>query len=277
MYLAASCVGREAGEITMSVLEDRLNQAERGDLSACMGCPWNPKTALKPVAFGTSCTKHGADWRTGAPVVSMSVVQDPSDTTPSSTGLLCHFCNSSNPSDRSAQNTHALWSAAVARQGNDFLNTHYWTNAAMHGLSGGKVLDAVAYCSVVLKQQIELLKPAVIIANGTAAAAALHQLGALRKKWSGYRKTLGHGVYRERYGEAHVFVTYHPSAKNININIPKQDLSSVDTLLARSNAESAPEVADFLKSTKGANLPMRCLLLHWLEIGEEIRRAAGGG
>lgn len=161
-----------------------LERLETGTHPACSNCVWRPSQDRR-VAFGTSCLKHGVDWRTGSAAIRVQISQDPAGTTPERTGCLCAVCNSANATDRSAQQGISLWQAAVHRDsdrdaGASYVSRHYWTNAVMHGSNNrGQLPSARVSCAAALAAQLALLTPKVIIACGVDAATSLHELGIL--------------------------------------------------------------------------------------------------
>lgn len=266
-------------------LKHTLAAAEIGAHCGCIDCPSNPK-AVPSAAFGTSCRDHGIDWSTPRPAVSMTIVRDPADTTPASTTKLCFVCNSENPSDGTARHAFDLWRAAVALaddgwQAERYLDCHYWTNAAMHGTVESNLPRARRCCTVVLRHQIDLLSPRVIIASGTDAATSLHELGLLQRPWSRFRDSLASGVYTEtarlRSGsDARVYCTYHTSKRAVNLSVAKLYSEATDAMLEKKlSAMSATGAVDAFLSRYNLTDPegrgMRVLLLHWLDIGAAIR------
>jgi hypothetical protein len=270
-------------------LQQTLRAAEGGGHPACQSCPSSPKRA-SGAAFGVSCREHGIDWSSSGSAVSFMVVRDPANTTPAQTGKLCFVCNSLNPSDRTAQHAFALWRAAVAladrgAAAHRYLDTHYWTNAAMHGTDTRRLEQARRACTPVLREQIELLSPRVIIASGVQAATSLGDVGLLAKRWAEFRQGLASGAYRERTAlgsgsEVDVYCTYHTSATGVNCEVSKLYSAATERLLEarRGRLGDTAAIDAFLtrfdpRSAEGRG--MRVLLLHWLDIGEAIRCAAG--
>jgi len=245
---------------------------------------------IGPLAFGVSCREHGIDWLASEHAVSMQIVRDPANTTPEKTGRLCFVCNSRNPTDRTAQNAYALWQAAVALgdHGDEairYLDGHYWTNAVMHGASGERIksLNRARHCCVgVLRDQINSLSPKLIIASGADAVKSLNELGLVKVRWRELRDTFPQGAYRELAvlddgSEVMIYCTYHTSAGVVNRTVARWYTCDTEELIAE-KLRRLPDrsVADrFLnrhqpRSASGRG--MRVLLLHWLDIGETIRR-----
>jgi hypothetical protein len=279
-----------------SDIGELLSAAERGGHGSCGNCPCNPQHNAN-VAWGVSCRKDGADWSLpSARALSMMVVQDPANTTPAETETLCCACNSKNPTDGSAQHGLALWAAAVALSSEEerplpYLDGHYWANAAMH--FERDVLDEIRRplldettkcCQPVLLEQIKLLKPRVIIATGEVAAASLKGIGLLKREWPEFNSRFEFGAYSEtttmRDGHrVQVFCTYHEAKRVVNQTISRYRYKAhTEELLAeRRRSLGDPSSVDaFLArypSTTTEGKGMRVLLLHWLEIGEAIRKA----
>lgn len=279
-------------------LQELLALARDGVLPACDGCPWSPRRD-RSVGFGVSCTDHGVRWESESQANSMLIVQDPADTTPHETGRLCAVHNSMNPSDRTAQQSLALWNAAVSLQAEEpnaggYLRRHYWTNSIMHGASGSTGLRASKimararqHCLRVLEAQIRLLRPNVIIATGKAAVDSLRELRLIPVDWSKARQIFSDGAYHHRNAEwiadktVRVFCTYHTAARVVNQTLAKMyDPSHTeDLILKKSRAiHSPPSVEQFLRrygepDKRSADRGMRYLLNHWLDIGLAIRAA----
>ena len=269
-------------------LVNLLESLESGSHAACTGCAWRPSSG-RSVAFGTSCLKHGIKWNQQSKAISMQISQDPAGTTPEETGRLCAVCNSLNPTDKSAQQGIALWRAGVVRDsdgdaGTKYLSRHYWTNAVMHGAKDRDYLESArSSCTAVLRDQISVLAPKVIIAGGRVAAKSLNDIGLLKNTWNAFRSSFHHGAYKEQAklvnGEAAtIFVTYHASARSVNQTVAKLYSAEVEALLDARLLElpAAGEARRFLhrydrNSTSGRG--MRVLLLHWLEIGMAVRSA----
>jgi hypothetical protein len=274
-----------------------LLTAEHGELDSCRNCPCNPQHN-ENVAWGTSCREDGVDWSLpDARALSMMVVQDPADTTPAITGKLCAVCNSERSTDGSAQHGLALWAAAVALSSEEelplpYLDGHYWANAAMHfknGVPRGKerddLLDETARCcEPFLLGQIKLLKPRVVIATGEIAATSLKNIGLLKREWKEFNSHFTFGAYSEtstmRDGhKVQVFCTYHESKGVVNRTVARKRYETqTEELLAkkRQTLDDPAPVDAFLArypSTGTEGKGMRVLLLHWLDIGEAIRKA----
>ena len=266
-----------------------LRQAEGGLLPGCATCPSSPRNATNP-AFGTSCTEHGVDWRSGQHAVSMMVVSNPAGTTPERTKRLCFVHNSANSSDRTAQHAFALWRAAVS-QGDKlpdsvrYISDHYWTNAAMHGTDDGNLETARRCCVPVLAAQVEVLRPSVIIASGREAAASLHDIGLLRQTWPQFRSELATHAHHEdgtlsSGACVEIFCTYHTSWRVVGTHAKRLYSGETESIIAAHRAGIPdPSALDaFLKrfSLHDKYGPgMRVLLTHWIGIGEAIRRAQG--
>jgi hypothetical protein len=117
----------------------------------------------------------------------MSIVQDPAGTTPEKTQRLCMIHNKENPRDRTAQHAYDLWNAAVTfdideTENDPYLRNHYWANALFHGVSKkanpdlrkAEIMEAARLkCEHLLLEQIRLLSPQIIIANGSVVAKSM--------------------------------------------------------------------------------------------------------
>jgi len=267
-------------------LKQLLADVSAGDHSACASCPSSPRH-FPGAAFGVSCREHGVDWQTSGTAVSMMIVRDPAGTTPATTGWLCFVCNSSNPTDRTAQHAFSLWRAAVALSDDAekacrYLGDHYWTNAALHGSDTSRLERARRCCARVLRDQIEALSPRVVIASGVQAATSLHELGLLNARWCDIRTGFDKGAHLERVrrpsGATEVYCTYHTSATGVNCEVSKLYSNSTDKLLAQrraalSDADAFDRFLGQYRPESAEGRGMRVLLLHWLDIGEGIRRA----
>lgn len=265
-----------------------LSAIQGGQYPACEGCPWNPKSTGK-AAFGVSCREHGVDWTVQGRAISMLIARDPAGTTPATTGKLCGFCNTRNPTDHSANHGFQLWKAAVSlsestQDSTRYMKTHYWTNAIMHGVDkDSRMIEARAYCRNILLEQIRLLSPKVIIACGKDAARSLFEGGLISTPWDVFKQEFPKRVFSEQTmlssdSKVTIFCTYHGSATAVNTHVAR--LYSEETeILINQRIENLPEkmpAKRFLQQTirlNGEDKGMRVLLLHWLDIGEAIRRA----
>lgn len=272
-----------------------LEEAEKGNLEYCKGCPWSPKHEIN-LGFGVSCIEHGINWKKEKKVNSMLIVQDPGDTTPHQTGRLCVVHNAKNPSDKTAQNNLQLWNAAVSLKHSEsesggYLKMHYWTNAIMHGASGSTGLReksimkaARKCCSNVLALQISALKPNVIIAKGTEAVNSLHEIGAIKNDWSLIRHSFTKGAYKEDViswrglSPFKAFCTYHTSARVVNQTLSKlyDPVETEQYIHGKYKSLNSPESVEYFLSNYGdeknsIDRGMRFLLNHWLDIGVAIR------
>lgn len=273
----------------MEPLYSLLRSAGEGKLPVCDGCPWSPKK-LGSVAFGVSCREHGVHHGAASGALSVQVSQDPAGTTPEETGRLCAVCNSGNPTDRTARNGLALWEAAVARGTHDgaaYLRGHYWTNAVMHGAPNGtparkEKRRARERCSEILRAQLLLLRPEVVIACGVDASESLHGIGLIGRRWAKLRRHLVTGAYRENSSylgfETSVYCTYHTGWRAVNLAASRLYSPGTEVLLDRrlGNLEAPAAARAFLNTNpedSASGRGMRVLLLHWLDIGEAIRSA----
>lgn len=275
-----------------------LQAAHAGELAACdecsaagnvvtprsKCCPFSPKVFSRS-AFGTSCTKHGHGFNWAASngsAVSMTVLQDPLGTTPEQTGKLCFVCNRKNPSDATAQNAYELWKAGVSLQfeENDelrYMDGNYIANATMHGKKADLQERELARqcCAKVLRKQISLLSPRVIIACGQAAATSLHEIGLLSKPWDVCRKSFGYGAYyEETSGGVKLYCTYHTARSSVNRNAAKRYGSDTKALIRRKLLGPGDwRAAEAVLERYSKNAGMLVLLLHWLDIGAGVRQA----
>ena len=271
-------------------LDSLLTAAKAGELAACDLCPSSPRRSSDAV-FGTSCEcrSHGGDWLlSGANAISMTVLRDPANTTPSQTGRLCFVCNSVNSTDRTAQNAFALWRAGVSlvddgEQSTRYLDRHYFTNAALHGTDTTRLKRARQCCATLLGDQIRLLNPKVIIACGADAAASLYDLGYLSGSWAETRGKwdVANGAYREDLATGgRVYCTYHTSAGVVNRTVSRLYTPETERLIEKKRALVSDQRAidSFLErhsKYETAGKGMRVLLLHWLDIGMGVRGAHG--
>jgi len=270
-------------------LIELLHSVEIGEFAACQPCPWNPKKHKENVDFGKSCILHGIDWTKSDKAISMLIAQDPAGTTPSKTGNLCGVCNVQFSTDKSAQHGYALWKAAVslADSGSEakrFFNNHYWTNATMHGIKDDKQREiARQCCEEILFEQIRILSPQVIIVTGKSAAESLFNLKLISRHWDEFKENFSNRVYSEKVTlpsgqSSRVFCTFHGSATAVNTHVAR--LYSKETISEiQKRIEQLPDARpaqQFLRQFPGYNAQdkgMRVLLLHWLDIGHEIRLA----
>ena len=274
-------------------LFELLEKAKRGDLESCRLCPWSPAGwGSSPIAFGVSCREHGIDYESSSKATSVSIAQDPANTTPEKTGRLCAVHNSQEYRDETAQNWLELWKAAVAQnEGGDhdpYLGSHYWTNAIMHGAPKGSQLSmqktqAQRQCAHVLRKQIELLSPKVVVACGKVAAKSLFDTRLVSQRWSDFRKQFPTEVYTETTNGTVFYCTYHTAKRAVNRGAERcYDPELTEERLEKKLEDLGEPAAarDFLSrhsesSTRGRG--MRLLLLHWLDIGDAIRTAHSGG
>jgi len=276
-------------------MKQLLEKARLGTHRGCKNCPWNPKV-VGPIAFGMSCTEHGVDWSTDVKAVSMQIVQDPAGTTPGKTGRLCFVHNSRNLTDKTAQHAYALWNATVSFDISDSIDphikNHYWTNALLHGADkekqkelrkSGPLESARKCCAQLLREQIDLLTPKVILANGEYAAKSLFDIGYLSTRWNDFKHEFSHGVYREEFKKSAgetilVFCTFHTAITPIRTHIARLYSPEVQKKLddRLDKYRKYQKVQNFLSKYSPLDSEgkgMRVLLLHWLEIGSAIRAA----
>ncbi len=215
--------------------------------------------------------------------------EDPGGSGAETTKRLCFVCNI----DPVATNALQLWEAAISRkpysEGDEYLRGHYWTNATMHGFRKKKdsperkmEKSARLKCSAVLDKQLRILSPKVIIACGQVAADSLRKVGLLKKGWDEFKGGFANGAYMENRSlsgvETSVFCTYHTGDKAVNIHAPKLYTPHTDELLNKRMAEleDGKAIQTFLANNpkdSASGRGMRVLVLHWLDIGDAIRRA----
>jgi len=274
-------------------MNNLFEESKSGNYIHCKNCPWNPKK-VGPIAFGVSCEEHGIQWSLGKKAVSIQVVQDPAGTTPEKTGRLCFVHNSMNPSDKTAQHAYDLWKATISYDVNTtndkYLKKHYWTNALMHGadkvkhasLRKNNILeDAREHCANILSEQINLLSPKVIIANGEIASKSLYDIGLLQYKWNDFKKDFDEGIHREiallpNGQKVIVFSTFHTAITPINTHIARMYSAGIQAKLDQKleSIKNYSNVIAFLKkysSYETTGKGMRVLLQHWIDIGSAIR------
>jgi uracil DNA glycosylase superfamily protein len=208
----------------------------------------------------------------------MQIWQDPADTTPARSGKLCFVCNKENRTDKTARHACDLWSAAFS-SGEDYMRTHYWTNAVMHGISGSahdeQIDSAQKCCKLILHEQIKVLSPRVIIACGGRPIESLKQIGALEKSANARQAPYNSQIQRDQQ----IFCTYHTSGRAVNNRwVQRLYDPSVEEALSGEieRLEDQTAVRAFLDAyppNKTEGRGMRVLLLHWFEIGRTIRKA----
>lgn len=271
-------------------IQNILIEAESGVHESCCACPWRPMD--QNMAFGISCELHGVSWSQQERTISFQIVQDPGDTTPADTGKLCFVCNSSNPTDRTAQHNYDLWKAGVSLdweeiEDDHFLKRHYWTNAIMHGASKesglrGQIKDARHHCGHVLMAQLSALTPQVIITSGKVAAESLYENGVLSEKWDRFRDCFERGAYYESMGfndsVVSIFSTYHTGITVVNTYASKMYNHNTEQLLHKKidelprNGAANNFLSKYSDVQHKTHQGMRVLLLHWLDIGKKIRK-----
>ena len=276
----------------MELLE-LLEKAKCGNLEPCRSCPWSPAGWESfHVAFGASCREHGIDYESSSKAVSISIAQDPANTTPSETGRLCAVHNSQEYRDKTTQNWLELWKAAVAQsEGEDhdpYLGNHYWTNAIMHGVptayrTNKQKTQAQRQCAHVLREQIKLLSPKVVVACGEVTAKSLLDTRLVSQRWSELSKRFPTEVYTEVTNGTVFYCTYHTAKRAVNRGAARRyDPELTEERLEQKLGDLGESAAarDFLGRHSESSVKsrgMRLLLLHWLDIGETIRTAHSGG
>lgn len=276
-------------------MKQLLEEAKLGTHEKCRYCPWNPIT-VGPIAFGESCTEHGINWSSSGQAKSMQVVQDPAGTTPGTTGRLCFVHNSKNLSDKTARHAFDLWKATVAFDSTEvsdpYLKNHYWTNALLHGAdkitqkqlrNSTTLIKARRCCAQLLKEQIKLLSPKVIFANGEYAVTSLFELGYISSPWEKVKQVFSLGPYHELItsadgNEINLFCTFHTAITPINTHIAHLYTAKLQSILDErlENIRRYTNVSSFLNKyslNDSTGKGMRVLLLHWIDIGTAIREA----
>ncbi len=272
-----------------------LEQAQFGDLDTCRECPLSPKHNMS-IAFGTSCTDHGLDWRKESLANSIFIARDPANTTPQKTGRLCIVHNAENSTDKTAQNSLDLWKAAVSlnaenTEASEYIKKNYWVNSIMHGVTGKAIMEtARKHCSKVLQAQIQMLRPKVVIAAGTEAVNSLYDIGLISRDWQAVRLNFHYGAYMEKNcswiddKSMSVYCTYHTSAGNVNRTIPPLYKPFADDIeqqikkkVEANKLDNQDLITAFLSKYHNTSYAphqgMRYLLNHWLDIGVGIRTA----
>lgn len=151
----------------MPKLTDYLNDAEKGVLTACTGCPRNPKHTSN-TCFSQSCPDHFANEN---PVV-VAILRDPGGYAPY-TKVNCFYCNE----DRTAKNV-SEWFKHLSIEPKEW----YATNAVMHGSDLTMNKDTLNHCKDVLREQIRLLSPKLVIGFGKEATWSLYNI----QRFEGY-------------------------------------------------------------------------------------------
>ena len=273
-------------------ISDLLKQAQNGEYDTCKLCPWSPQHT-NSVAFGVSCIEHGVDWQNGEKPISMVVLQDPAGTTPTHTGRLCAVHNADNPSDQTAQFDIKLWKATVSldpisAETGEYMKKHYWTNAIMHGKSGGERNEqeqARRFCREILAKQIEYLSPKIIIAKGEMAVTSFYEIGLINMAWKKVSENFDNGAWHKKlHGwrgiekEISIFCTYHTSISTINRNVANRYVEEITEPLLNQKMMDLPDrraadelLAQYSNLNRTTDRGVRYLLNHWLDIGRVIR------
>lgn len=273
----------------MSKIAELLDKVSKFQHEACNGCELADE---KIAVFGRSCVEHHFDWRKDGKAGIISIGQDPSKSTPEYTGVLCNICNRINKRDKSSFNSFDLMKAAIIcdwefdeSRPHKYYKMWYVTNAIKHGLkrdvsvkiNKDKILKR---CSKILKEEIMILQPRLVIAFGRMAMDALRMGGIVK---AGDRL-----VRREKKEISNfypdgtsltVFYTYHPS-------VPEEYLADRYDATIKSGIENLkdkhpnPAAVDsfihkYRYETDEKRKAMYVLLLHWLELGKVIRDIFG--
>jgi len=281
----------------MTKIEALLKKVKDYEHPACKNCPWN-----KPgMAFGVSCTKHHINWKKTDKADVLSIWENPGGTTPEHSGNLCGICNSLNVTDKSAQNSFDLMKAAIIgewdysrKEINRTFKTWYITNSTKHGVATSRFSEqernqlkkrmkkAGECCSLILREEIDILRPKLIIANGMKAVRNLQLLGILKRGTSSMKDWADSSPYRiDHYYDngvlMKVFCLYHTSAGVTNRTVSKlfneQTLKEIEVLKQRHPNPSA--INRFMEKYNSASYVVRrgmyVHLMYWMKLGEVVR------
>jgi hypothetical protein len=258
------------------------------------------------MAFGTSCVEH--THTADGPALVVAIAQDPGGTTPETTSRLCVACNSQNRTDQSAIHAFDLWRAAISLApqthpySDPFMKRTYFTNALLHGvptrdarapearerLQGIRRL-ALTACADVLRDQLVLLQPRVLMVSGDAAIQALAQIAP-----GDWTEPSGAGPAQRSVrlpGVAHrptAFRLVHAGAQGTNMTAAKlaraffqtteQQVESVRHQIAKlPSQQQALNLLDKYRPKGNTDTTFRGLMLHlswWMAVGFAIRAAA---
>lgn len=287
----------------MDRLSALLQEAGRGKHEACSSCVWNP-SRIGAMAFGTSCAEH--THAQDRPALAVSLARDPGGTTPERTSRLCPVHNSF--SDQSAAHGFDLWRAAISMSPqthpyfDPLMRRTYFTNAILHGVptrdsrSGEerqrlkRLLNrALAACADVLRAQLTLLQPKVIMVFGESAEQALSYIAP--GHWSD--RTAAVPAQRQFVlpHVGHVITAYrliHGSPQSTNLvaaPLARQFFATtqLQTEFVRSRIDSLPSprealnVLDKYRAKSSTDTTFQGMLLHlawWIEVGRALRAAA---
>lgn len=145
----------DTGVVPKPTLDDLLSRAGAKSLTACIPCPLRGSDV-----FGRPCPEHYATEHADV----MFVAKDPGAGGPQNTGVLCAYHNA--PFDDTAAYKKTLLDEA----GVDAKRI-YSTNACMHGAPGNQGPPGAAFraCAEVLRRQIEVVDPRLIVTHGKEA------------------------------------------------------------------------------------------------------------
>jgi uracil-DNA glycosylase len=274
----------------MTKLEAFLNNLKEFKHEACKSCPW----AKPGMAFGKSCQDHCHNWARSDHADVMSILQDPGGTTPEHTEKLCAVCNSANPSDKTARYCFDL-----ARAAGIDLKRWYVTNSTKHGIATSRFSkseqeafksheeSARFQCARVLLDEINIVKPKLIIVSGGKALASLQNAGIVNAEKLGF----GHWVRISPVtvsnlpgnGQAvKLFFLYHTSARVTNQTLSRlYDESIPEKIKEIQKHLSSPDAVDqFIKNfdrpdSSGKQTVRNGMLVHlyhWLRLAETIKK-----
>lgn len=273
-----------------------LKKAENFEHIACKDCPWN-----KPgMAFGVCCTKHHLNWKKKEQADIFSIGQDPGSTTPERTGTICAICNSVNTSDGSAQGAFDLlksaiigeWDYSRART-NEIFKNWYPTNSLKHGIHSRfsqkeenllekKRKNAMKCCSIILKEEIDIIRPKLLLVNGLRAVKMLQFQGIIEKGNLPMRSWVENSPHeiKDYYGDGaslKIFCLYHTAKKVTYQTVWKlHNEETLETIKKLRERHPNPRAVDsFIEKYSKASYTVRkgmlVHLMYFLKLGEVIR------
>jgi Uracil DNA glycosylase superfamily len=289
----------------MSQLSTLLDTAKAGRLPACGSCAWNP-TRVGKMAFGTSCVEH--THTADGPALVVAIAQDPGGTTPEKTSRLCVVCNSQNRTDQSAIHAFDLWRAAISMApqthpyADPLMKRTYFTNALLHGVptqderapEARERLQAMrrlalTACADVLRDQLTLLQPRVLMVSGDAAIQALAQISP--GDWNEPTGTSPAQRSVHLPGVAHRATTFrliHAGARGTNgraaelartfFPTTEQQVESMREHIRKlPSQQQALSFLDKYRAKGSTDTTFRGMMLHlswWMAVGFAVRAAA---
>jgi hypothetical protein len=256
------------------------------------------------MAFGTSCAEH--THATDSPALAVSLARDPGGTTPERTRRLCPAHNS--VSDQSAAHGFDLWRAAISMSpqthpySDPLMKRTYFTNAILHGVPtrDSRPADerkrlqrllkrALVPCADVLRAQLTLLRPKVIMVFGESADQALAYVAP--GHWSEATAAVPAHRQFELTDTGHTTTAYrliHGSPQSTNlVAAPLAQRFFATTRdqseFVRAKIETLPssrEALNFLdkyRAKSSTDTLFQGMMLHlswWIEVGSALRSAA---